>query len=110
MSKEECKREHTHRQMLDWIYWLDQQWNKPDRGDHYNMRIALEIAAFRHMLSQSKSDFDKELNDFKIPFGIRRGEPEGAVELTVEELTAIEKAKFGIVIPKQMRQENVNRD
>jgi len=34
----------THRQFEVWQEWLNQQWNKPSRTDHYLLRIASYIA------------------------------------------------------------------
>lgn len=33
----------THRQFLVWSAWLDEQWNRPDRTDHYLMQVAAEV-------------------------------------------------------------------
>jgi hypothetical protein len=33
----------THRQYLAWQEWLDEQWDCPDRTDHYLMSIAAEV-------------------------------------------------------------------
>lgn len=46
-----------------WDYWLDHQWNKPDRTDHYLMQIAREV---RRVLSTKPNDIQS--SDFKIEF------------------------------------------
>jgi hypothetical protein len=33
----------THRQYRAWQAWLDGQWNRPDRTDHYLMLIAQRV-------------------------------------------------------------------
>lgn len=37
----------THRQHLTWVEWLEAQWNRPDRTDHYLMQVAAEVTAGR---------------------------------------------------------------
>ena len=106
MSIRQCKREHTNRECMDWIYWLDSQFAKPDRHDYYMMRIAYEISQFRSDLGQTS--FDKELDDFIIPFGKKEVVQEQPVELTVEERTAREKAFAGLYFKPHMRKENVS--
>lgn len=34
----------THREYRTWVAHLDQEWNEPDRTDHYLMKIAAEVA------------------------------------------------------------------
>ena len=33
----------THRQFLAWNAWLAEQWNQPDRTDHYLAQVACEV-------------------------------------------------------------------
>lgn len=50
--------------MRTWIEWLDQQWDKPNRSDHYLMQIAAEIARTRN----PKHAGSIKLAQFKVPF------------------------------------------
>ena len=50
MPLRRCMREHTHREYLTWIAWLDEQWGKPSRSDNYLMQIAVEV---QRVLSKS---------------------------------------------------------
>lgn len=36
-------KEHTHRQYLAWMAWLEMQWDRPSRTDWYLMQIAAEV-------------------------------------------------------------------
>jgi hypothetical protein len=33
----------THRELLTWVAWLDADWERPSRTDHYLMAIAAEV-------------------------------------------------------------------
>ena len=33
----------THRQYLAWQAWLDEEWNRPDRSDYYQMQTAADV-------------------------------------------------------------------
>lgn len=61
----------THRQFLTWQEWLGLEWNRPNRADHYSMRVA-------QAMSGSK------LDDYKIEFKLR--EPPDLTKLTKREL------------------------
>lgn len=69
MSKElgipltEYLRTTTHRQHQLWLEWLEQQWNKPDRTDHYLMQIAW--AAF-HAFASKRPPFKSK--EWELPF------------------------------------------
>jgi len=54
-------REHSYRDYLTWMAWLDEQWEMPSRTDHYLMQIAMEIR--REFVKQPP-----RLEQFKIPF------------------------------------------
>ena len=69
MSLDECMTKHTHRQYLAWLAWLDDQWNKPDRRDHYLMQIACEVRR-GYVKKASAVKFDQ----FKIPFKFEKQE------------------------------------
>lgn len=63
MPLEECIRKHTYRQMLTWMAYLGEEWNQPDRSDHYLMQIAMEVRRVLH-----KNPSSVKLDDMKIPF------------------------------------------
>lgn len=43
MTLTETMRGTTHRQYRVWMYWLEQQWNRPNRTDNYLIQIAAEV-------------------------------------------------------------------
>lgn len=51
----------THRQFLAWDYWVQEQWNKPSRADHYMMQMT-------H--TQCRKGVKPE--DLEIKFNLRR--------------------------------------
>jgi hypothetical protein len=60
---------HTHREYLLWNEYLDEQWEKPDRHDHYLMQIAMYVS--RQFGSSSGK---LKLSSFKLPFVWRKAE------------------------------------
>lgn len=48
----------TERQLIIALAWINLQWNRPDRHDHYQMQTAA-------MMSAKK---DAKLDDFKLKF------------------------------------------
>ena len=34
----------THRQFVLWGRWLEEQWDRPSRGDYYLMQVACQVA------------------------------------------------------------------
>ncbi len=54
----------THRQYLVWQEWLNQEWNRPDRSDHYAMQVAKTVA----QSAAGRHGRGIKLNQFKIPF------------------------------------------
>ena len=61
MPLRDCMERHTHRELLAWNEWLDEQWNQPTRSDHYLMQIAQEV---RRSFAKKCPKFSA----FKIPF------------------------------------------
>lgn len=59
----------THRQYLGWNEWLREQWNRPDRADHYRMQIASSMSG-------------EKIGNLKIRFG----EP---AQLTPEQIESV---------------------
>lgn len=56
-------REMPQRRFLVWQQWMKRQWDKPDRTDHYLMRIAAET---RRSYVEKPNGVDD--NNFKISF------------------------------------------
>ena len=42
--------ETTHRAHRASLAWLDEQWNKPDRHDHYMMQVCLMLLRVNSLL------------------------------------------------------------
>jgi hypothetical protein len=55
----------THRQCVAWSVWLERQWNKPTRSDHYAMQVAAEVRLCRRAFTNGEP---VSLSDMKIPF------------------------------------------
>lgn len=76
-----------------WSEWFALEQNRPSRSDHYLMNIAAEIRR-----GNVKNPRAVKLDHFKIPFERKRRRP-----MTKEEATAIAKARWGAMIPKESR-------
>ena len=87
MPLSECIRRHTHREYVTWLAWLDEQWNQPDRTDHYLMQIA-------HCVRQQRAAHPEQLSlrDEKIMFEQRGQRP--AKKLSREEWSQRAKATW----------------
>lgn len=33
----------THKQYITWVAWLDHEWNRPNRSDHYIMELRCDV-------------------------------------------------------------------
>jgi len=76
-------REHTHREYLAWLQWLENDYDIPSRADHYAMQIAQEIRRV------APSMFGGKPNDIKRGhFYIQHNKPEE------RELTEAEKKSY----------------
>ena len=81
----------THRQLRTWRFWEEDNWNRPDRTDHYIMLIALRLEEIRKMFA--KGGRKPSLQGQKIKFG-QSNEPD------VPESTRIKKSQsawFGVL-------------
>ena len=56
--------EHTHREYLAWLAYLEDQWNEPTLTDFYLMEIAAEV---RRVLSKKPNDI--RIGQFLLKFG-----------------------------------------
>lgn len=74
----------SYRQYSTWIAWLDQQWNKPDRSDHYMMQVAAEV---RRVLSKKPQSI--KLGHFLLKFEFVPPRP-----TTSKQALAASKAKW----------------
>lgn len=106
MPLEQCMREHTHRQFLVWDAWLEEQWNRPDRNDHYLMQIAVTI---QRLLSKNPRSI--KLGNFKLSFE-REAAPGSIAELKrqKEEAKASERTwlQFFGIVPIEKDQDDGN--
>ena len=53
----------THRQFLLWRAWLDEQWNRPSRSDHYLMGVGCEVRR-----ANARNPAAVQLSHLKITF------------------------------------------
>jgi hypothetical protein len=92
----ECLQRTTYRQYLVWEAWLREQWNTPDRHDYYLMQIALRVIQSRLKKGSSLSPDSQ-----KIPFREVAAKIAVAPKQTVEQVTALSKAKwYGFLLLK----------
>ena len=63
MTVGRCQREMGHAEYLKWLDWLDDQWNTPDRTDHYLMQVSANI-----FQSQSRNPTKIRSDQFRIKF------------------------------------------
>ena len=66
MSLRQCLKEHTHRELLVWNAWLDQEWDNPSRSDWYAMQVAAEVQ--RLYEQRLKSPKPVQVKDMKLNF------------------------------------------
>jgi hypothetical protein len=63
----------THRMFLAWQAWLEMQWNKPTKTDHYLMQIAVEVRRVlakdprKIKLDDARLEFSKPGDKKKVP-------------------------------------------
>lgn len=73
----------THRQFLAWQVWQGEEWNRPDRTDHYLMNLA-----------RLQVDSKKNLGEFRLPFArVSDGQPPELSEVQQRRLSIEAKAK-----------------
>jgi hypothetical protein len=70
----------THREFITWQEWLQEEWNRPSRTDHYLMRIALEVASVL-----AKDPKSIKIGQFKLEFG--KPDPENPDEPSAPKMT-----------------------
>lgn len=63
-------RRHTHRELKVWLEYLKEQYNQPDRTDHYLMQLAAEVRR-----GNVKHPKEVKAEDFKITFKFRDPDP-----------------------------------
>ena len=85
----------THRQFRTWQAWLQAEWNAPSRTDHYLMLIAQRV-----LQAAARNPGSVTLDGQRIEFRRRDGADEPPA-LTVEQATAIAKAKWGAAMGKR---------
>ncbi len=98
MTLQQCMAGHSERELRIWLAWLNLQWNRPDRHDHYMMQAALE--ALRGRL---KKPGDASMKDMVLRFEDRPAADTKPVaepptpgmprRLTKEDIIKIEKAR-----------------
>lgn len=102
MSLDECMANHTEKQILVWLEWLDQQMNVPSRTDTYLMQVAAELVR-----GQVKSADKRKIkiNDFRIKF-VRDDEKPNPVDVSRKQLAAfIQKVGQPILMSRKERDE-----
>jgi hypothetical protein len=59
----------TERQFQAWQEWINEEWNTPDRSDHYQMQSAMESCRGR-----LKNPAQVKLEDFRLKFQFKKRE------------------------------------
>ena len=97
MPLRRCIAETSHREYLTWMVWLNEEWNNPNRTDHYLMQIA-------QLLSDSKKV--QGLNDLKIPFTLKKQQQQQTREqqLRIEGMQA--KTAFKVAVGLTRKKKN----
>lgn len=85
-----------NREVNLWAAWLDDQWNQPDRTDHYLIQVAYLVA-----LANSKNPRRLKMGQFKIEFGPEKRKGPA----TREQAAAWSKAKWLGMMTMPVRQE-----
>lgn len=75
MPLSECVKKTTNREYLLWNRWLDEQWDEPDRHDHYIMDLSMQVAS---ILNKKASSL--KLSMFKLKFGSTEDQEKEDVE------------------------------
>lgn len=102
MSLDECMANHTEKQILVWLEWLDQQMNVPSRTDYYLMQIAAEV--FKTTVKPSHRN-KVQTKDYRIPFE-RDGEKPNPVDVSRKQLAAFtQKVGQPILMSRKERDE-----
>lgn len=95
MSFDDYVRSHTHRQHTTWVAWLDLEWDRPSRADHYAMQIARCV-----LQANAKKGARVKHDDMRLKFLAPTPKP-----VSVEVATAWSQAKWfaalGMETPKK---------
>ena len=76
--------------------WLNQQWNLPDRTDHYLMQVAREVA-YTHI-------DPRKVGKMKITFEKQSVEPEQKPKkMTRKEAADAARARWGGIVPVEKK-------
>lgn len=85
-----CMKSHTFRQYEVWVAFMDEQWNRPDRGDHYLMQIAAEVRR-----SYTTKPTQVKESKFKIEFEAKtKDKPKPMTDQQKAAANAIAKARW----------------
>ena len=92
----------THRQFLAWQWWLAEEWNRPNRSDHYAMQTA---SAMEGALGGQQ----RQLTEWKIKFGVTSSSQEaaaGAGYIKEEPTFMVDGKPFG---PRRLTKADIER-
>lgn len=84
----------THRQYEAWSEWLDEQWNRPDRSDHYVMALVLEVRNLTQVVAKAlggKGKADMTFESVKVKFKTKAGPKRREDDRPVEPLPEQER-------------------
>lgn len=92
----------THRQYQAWQDYLRAEWNEPDRHDHYLLKVCQTLVA----VNSKKGAKPPELDVFKIEFAPKNGAGFPLRGLSVEERSAVGKARGRLMIVQPTRHQD----
>lgn len=97
----------THRQFFIWQVHLANQWNRPDRHDHYQMRTALEI---RRCAMAKKGGKAPGMEDYRLEFIPKKMEtPQEKADKEAKKIAASKAAWAGFLGAK-VRHITISKD
>lgn len=84
----------THRQFLAWQEWLDEDFNRPSRADHYAMATTVAV---KQVLNSKPGNITIKQQILKFAPVTDEGAPEAAPSppMSVEQAAALSKARWG---------------
>lgn len=99
MSLQRCQQETTSTQFVRWCDYLEQDLNRPSRGDYYLAQIAMEIRR-----GYVKTPANVKLEHFLLEFSKKEGPKKPRTEEEREQWAAASKARWlGMVMSSKTK-------
>ncbi len=95
MSVEKLLTSMTRRELLAWIEYISQDWNKPSRTDHYIMQLSSILVQIMGSKKSSQS-----IDKYKIKFSSSKNKSSSKRQLTREEAASLAKGRWIALVGK----------